>query len=420
MIRFTCGLALLLSASPLRPVSAQGPGDTLRLVLAEARTRAFRANPDLAAAFVDTAVARGQLRQAGLLAFNPIVDVLGRPSGDQLEAGVSQEIEIFGQRARRRAAARAGLDRSRASAQNAFRLIVADVDRAFFALAAAEQRTLLSRDVLEINTRLADVSARQLKEGEISRIDYNLAVVELGRARARAAVAAREETAAAIELGRLTGIPLGTPIAAIADTAAIGALVVDVDSVVRRAVERRPDLLERSAAAVQASAELSATTRQALPNPVLRAVVEQPTKGGPSTLRPGIGFTLPFLNRRQGDREALRAAVRRADLERAATSATIRAEVAKAVAAYRSASTELAALEAAVLIPARQNRQLAEVAHREGKIGVPVLLIVQNQAIDAELEYWNAWLALRFALTDLAAVTADNTQMALDARGTTK
>ena len=161
-------------------------------------------------------------------------------------------------------------------------------------------------------------------------------------------------------------------------------------------------------------------TRQAFPNPVLRAVVEQPTKGGPSTLRPGIGFTLPFLNRRQGEREALRAAIRQADLERASTAATIRSEVARAAAAYRSASSELAALEGAVLVPARQNRQLAEVAHREGKIGVPVLLIVQNQAIDAELEYWNAWLALRLALTDLAAVTADNSPPAPAAGGTSR
>ena len=65
-------------------------------------------------------------------------------------------------------------------------------------------------------------------------------------------------------------------------------------------------------------------------------------------------------------------------------------------------------LESTVLAPARQNRQLLEIAYREGKVGLPVLLLIRNQVIDAELDYWTAWLAEREALATLAEATGAN------------
>ena len=65
-------------------------------------------------------------------------------------------------------------------------------------------------------------------------------------------------------------------------------------------------------------------------------------------------------------------------------------------------------LESTVLGPARQNRQLVETAYREGEVGLPVLLLIRNQAIDAEVEYWTAWLAEPEALAALLEATGDN------------
>ena len=398
----------------------------MRLSLADARARALAGNPDLHAARLDTAVARGQLRQARVVRFNPSADVVARPSGDELEAGVSQEIEIFGQRSTRIAAGRAGLERAEANVLNATRRVVGDVDRTFYRLASAAQRTKLSEEVLALNVRLEDVARRQLGEGEISRLDYNLAVVELGRARARALATRRERSQAAIELARLIGLPLGTPVAAVPDSLPALAAdsahgmprvvrpsgdtgpALDVDQLIAHALRRRPDLTERAAAVRQTRTQVSVSRREALPNPVLRGVLEQPTAGGPRTLRPGIGLTLPFLNRNQGDRAALRAAARQAELDQLALAVAVRAEIASAVASYQSAASEAQVLEATVLAPARQNRQLVEIAYREGKVGLPVLLLIQNQAIDAELDYWSAWLATREALANLGEATAQN------------
>lgn len=417
----------LLLASRLE---AQGPNtrarsDTLRLTLTEARGRSIAANPELLAARLDTAIARGQLRQARIIRFNPVADVVARSGGDKLDATLSQEIEIFGQRSARIASGRAGLEATQATVVDAMRIVIGQVDRAFYRLASASQRVALAEEVLALNTRLADVAGRQLREGEISRLDYNLAVVELGRARARGLATRRERERAAIELARLLGLPRGTALAAVPDSVTLMAAdtahvtgrtplpatdrtSLDVDALTEHALRRRPDLMARAAVLRQTRAQLSLSRREALPNPVIRGVMEQPTSGGPRTLRPGIGFTLPFLNRNQGERQALTAAARRAELDQAALMATVRAEIASAVASYETAGNEVEVLRATVLAPARQNRQLAEVAYREGKLGLPVLLLIQNQAIDAELDFWSAWLAAREALATLAESTAQN------------
>lgn len=409
-----------LSAQGIPPAAFR---DTIRLTLSEARQRAISGNPDLIAARLDTAVARGQLRQSRVIRFNPSADVLTRTSGDELEAGISQEVEIFGQRRSRIAASQWGFTGAQGRVANATRLTIGQLDRAFYRLASASQRSRLSQEVLALTTRLADIAEKQLREGEVSRLDYNLAIVELGRARARAIATGREQQTTMIELARVAGLPDSVAVVAtVSDSIPTVAgdslhaprllrdssLALDVSTLTQHAVSRRPDLAERSAVIRQTEALLSLSRREALPNPVLRAVLEQPTSGGPSSVRPGIGFTLPFLNRNQGDRQALAAAGRQSRLEHAALMRTVASEVAAAVSSFRSATSEVQVLGSTVIPPARQNRQLVEIAYREGKVGLPVLLLIQNQAIDAELEYWTAWLAAREAAASLAEATGQN------------
>jgi cobalt-zinc-cadmium efflux system outer membrane protein len=429
---------LAVSSTPAF-AEAQDPapsvGDTLRLTLPAARSAALKANPSLAAARLDTTVARGELRQASLLfATNPSVDLLGARGGNGLEAGISQEIEVFGQQRSRAAAGRAGLARATASVADATRLTLGDVDRAFYQLYSANRRSRLADEVFGLTQRVADVARRQLSAGEISRLDYNLASVERGRTQARALSARRERDQATLELRRLLGIPEATPIEPVLDstdhlapadsataapdapaqTAAVhpaeaaAAIRLDLDSLTAIALARRPDLAEREAAVRQAEALATTAGREALPNIVVRGVTEPRDNGAGRVFRPGVGLTLPVFNRNRGRVQAFRATADQADLERGNRALIIRTQVASAVAAYQAAATEVQVLESTVLSAARQNRRLVEIAYREGKVGLPELLLIRNQAIDAELEYWTAWLAERQAVYTLAEATGTN------------
>lgn len=453
-----------------------GRGDTLRLTLDGARTLALRSNPELRASRLDIDIARGELRQASVLVRNnPSTDVLA--GGVGAEVGITQEIEVAGQRGARRAAGQAGVERAQAGVLDATRLTVADVDRGFYRLVANRQRELLATEVLALNGRLADVATRQLTAGDISQLDANLATVEFGRSRSRALAARRGREQAESELRRLLGVPAATPIipaidlrggphaglgarqdsarnrvaglgagaavaapveveatrramgdtpekstptsalraeararAVPADFLPVDSLSVDslsVDSLTALALARRPDLLERAAAARQANALASVARREAFPNLALRGSSERLEGGGGRVLRPGIGITLPAFNRNRGEVQARRAEARQAELERAALVAGIRVDVVRAVATYETATGEVAVLERTVLTPARENRRLLEIAYRAGKVGLPVLLLIRNQVIDAELEYWDAWLAAHEAQAALAEVTGE-------------
>ncbi len=411
---FLCS-ALMLGPGEARPQAlpgVSGRADTLRLTLRDARVLAVRDNPELRAARLDVDVARGRLRQASVLfTSNPSADVLAGGSG--AEIGLSQEIEVAGQRGARRAAGRAGLERADAGVADAARLVFGEVDRAFYRLAAAEHRMQLADSVLALNQRLADVAGRQLREGEISRLEFNLAAVELGRSRSRSISARRETGETAHELRRLLGLAPDVPIAPLVpgDGGVVAVVLfseaVTPDSLVALALSRRPDLRERAAAAAQARAEASVARREAYPNLALRASSE-PAEGSGRTLRPGIGFSIPAFNRNRGEIQARRAEADQAELQRVAIAARVRADVASALASYRSAAAQTAALDSAVLAPARENLRLSEIAYHEGKIGLPVLLLIRNQLIDAELEYWEAWQAAHEALANLSEATGEN------------
>lgn len=409
-------------------VAAQAPADTLRLTLIQARELSFRTNPELAAARLDVDAARGDFRQASVLfRANPTLEYFGQGrSGNGPEGLLAQEVEIFGQRGARRGAARAGVERASAGVTNVARLTIGDTDRLFFRLIASARRADLAGEVLGLNRRLADVVRRQLEAGEVSRLDFNLATVELGRSEARALAARREREQAALDLARLLGLPLGTPVVPVpdstvplpssaADSGAAPAAAArrdsrpfNVDSLTALALARRPDLDERRAATRQAAAAAAVASREGLPNLSLRLLSEERADRSGQALRPGLGVSVPLFNRNRGTVQAQRALARQSELQRAGLEARVRTEVARAVRGSENASAEVAVLETAVLPAARENRRLLETAYREGKVGLPVLLLIRNQVIDAELEYWNAWLAGREALTDLAETTADN------------
>lgn len=420
------------------------PADTLRLTLDDARALALRVNPELRVARLDLPIARASFRQASLpIRSNPSLDVLARGSSN--EVSLTQEIEIAGQRAARRAAARSGMHRAAAGVLDVARLTFGEVDRAFYRLAAATQRVELTAEVLGLNQRLFDVAARQLALGRISPLEYNLAIVEAGRSQARALGAQRDRDRAGQHLRRLLGLPAGQPVVAVVTGSSLPAAEVpraedpevgkgpldrvpamlppattaplDVDSLTAVALTRRPDLMERSAAAEQARALARVARREAFPNLAVRGSSERMESSGRRVLRPGLGLTLPVFNRNQGEVEARRAEAEQAELGRAAIALSVRASVATAVAAYEKAAAESRVLATTVLTPARENRRLLEIAYREGKVGLPVLLLIRNQVIDAELEYWQAWLAEREALADVVEATGELADPA-HARGT--
>lgn len=429
--------------------------DTLVLRIIDVRRLALTRNPAFLADRQELGIARGGLRQASVVRFNPDLTVASPGAGptslrNPLEATLLQEVELAGQRALRRHAARAGLRRATAGIQNSARLGVAEATTAFYRALASERRLAVTRDGLGLTTRLMNAVRTQLREGKISTLEGTLAEIEFGRARARVLEAERLAAASSLEFKRLVGLgvddavrledPLAPPPVAIASLATDSLAVMpaaappdtlaetmpapvalrllpdpaslNVDSLVSAALVQRPDFAASGATIREFATLALLARREALPNLRLGALAERVPGENGMRIGPAIGFTLPLWNRNQGLVEQRRAQVQQASLQRRAVEARVRTDVATAIRAYRAAVLEASVYESTVRQPARVNSALLETAFRAGKIALPTLLLLRNQLIEAELGYWNAWLARQNALVELDAATG---QVALDA-----
>ena len=409
-----CAAAPSLAAQERLPVGEPSV-DTLRLTLEEAQRLSLTRNPAFLADATESEIALGDLRQARVYSFNPEAELEapGSASTGELgryEATLSQEVEWAGQRALRIGAAEIGVARAERSVADAARRTLADVSTAFYAALAAERRLTVAIEVMELNERLLKAVRTQVREGEISVMEANLAEIEVGRARARVLSARREATSARLELGRLVGAAPSDELRVEAEVPAAPPVeALDPDVLMAAALERRPDLAAASTAVRQAETLTRLARREAIPNLRIAALAEREQAGGEPRIGIGVGLPLPLWDRNQGLVARRRAQSQQAALTQEATELRVRAEVADAYRSYVAATREAAVFEEAVLEPARTNQDLLETAYQAGKIDLAALVLLRNQLLDAELAYWDAWLAKRQALVRLQAATGQLT-----------
>jgi outer membrane protein TolC len=107
------------------------------------------------------------------------------------------------------------------------------------------------------------------------------------------------------------------------------------------------------------------------------------------------------IERREAEQGQARTQVEAAEL-------AVRAGVRRAELAYRASVRELQVFERDVLVAARENQRLLDVAYQEGEFGLSAILLLRNQLLDAEFGYWDAWERNRLAAVTLRSVTAHN------------
>jgi cobalt-zinc-cadmium efflux system outer membrane protein len=241
----------------------------------------------------------------------------------------------------------------------------------------------------------------QRQEGEISVLQANLAEVEVGRARARLLEARRAQLADVQALRNVLAYPPQVVFALSDAPPPAQLLAAHVDTLITAALQERSDVAALRAAVEQATQLAALARRTSIPNPTVGVLAER--EDGGTQLGVSIGIPLPLWDRNRGAVEAARAEVQRAQHELAALEMQVRNEVAANTAAYALAVEQASIMEDAVLEPARENQRLLEIAYREGKEDLPTILLLRNQLLEAELDYLDAWLAARAALTDLAA-----------------
>lgn len=397
-------LPLLLGLLGAQPAAAAGP-----LTLEQALALALERSPVLIPLEAELARARAQAQGASLLfqsnpEFSAAVGPRVRQEGSRLdlELGVSQQVEIFGQRGARREIAGAFVEASEARLQARRVELAAEVREAFARALAAEQAARLEEEAQALAAQALKAAEERLSAGAASRIEVNTARVEAGRA-------AREQTRALQrQAGALNELRLLLGMEALEEVQLEGTLQpgktpeLSLQALIDQALSQRADLRAAQAEVTAAQAERSLAAREALPSPRVGATYSREEDA--QIIQGTLAIDLPVFNRNQAARGVGAARVAEAERSLEALDRRARAEVRLALARYHAAERAVGIFGEDALKVLQENLELATEGYRAGKMGFLELLVIRRETLDARRDYIEALEELGSAHAQLQRV----------------
>ena len=154
-------------------VSNQRISIAAEITLDQAVEIALEKNPDLAAAANELVIASGEIQRANYLSqFNPQIlsgfdyrTRSGKSNSQDWRTGISQELEIFGQRGLRQQSAKLGYQRTGAEVRNQVRLLTAAVKMTFYEALRARNRSKLAHRARSTESQVGRRGSHTLRSG---------------------------------------------------------------------------------------------------------------------------------------------------------------------------------------------------------------------------------------------------------------
>ena len=334
-------------------------------------------------------------------------------SGTDLNIQLSQEFWVAGQGGLQESAANNEL----AAARDQYRYLVsattARVRAAFLSVIVADKAVTTARRVVKANQALYDYAKRRMDAGAGTLLELNAAQLGVSRATAVLAQAKNRRQRARLALDDLLGINPRRGLAVVGELSIDPLQLPDRADLLERAVRQRSDLVAAAGRVAAARERLKLADRQIIPNLTVFGFYREenggngqgPRRRGATIAGGGVSFELPVLHRYAGERKEAAAALDRAQLEQENLQRDVRIEVLRALSDYRSARTQVEALNSAVFDAAQQSVELTKRAFQAGEVGAPAITAAQNNLISVRAEYLSALDGLINATTDLERAT---------------
>ena len=401
---------LVKAVATPEPARLAAAATDLPLTLERAWRLAEQANPVLKSARANLVAAEGQLADAqGLFWNNPQIAAervrrtvpdpgLGERTQREWDVGLTQTLEIAGQQGYRRTAAEQELAALRETVEEARRQLRAEVEQKFVRIVSLQLRAEMETGLVDLIKENSAVTRKRFDAGEDTRLDANLAEVELGRARNQLETVGEQLIQARADLAMLLQLP------------------AEKLPVVKGALVAKPELpytLEQLLAAAASRAQLRALDyrEQAARNRLglERAAVYPDVTVGLSSAREGPGdareklvglsvsIPLPFFRRNAAGIGKASAELTQAEIEKQTAGRDIRARVLALWQKLDSLRQRTQRLEQSVLQRLEENQRLSTAAYRAGEISLVQMLLATRQVLDTRREVLEAMTD--FALT---------------------
>jgi cobalt-zinc-cadmium efflux system outer membrane protein len=427
LVRRSLGVVAWLVISGSCPANGYAQEGTIEQLVATALDR----SPELRAARTAITAAGGQLTQAGLRP-NPTVSgsrMLMTGAQHQTLVELEWPLDLF-RRPARIGTAQHTVEATTLSVQDRERLLAASVREQAGRLLAARRNVEIITEGLTAARRMRELLDSRVTEGEIPKLEANIAAVEAGRIEADLTLAQADADASAIELKALAGLRPNEPLvlresleALVRGTGSPAPASLAAPPVLSLAA--RPDIREATARVALADAKIEQARREGRADMSVVANYgregygfEQrgfdsagrlvPVAGNFHSVEIGASLMLPFRNRNQG-------AVASAEAERsgeqevlAARQLAAQAEVDAAVVRDREAQRAVDLYATSLRDLARQNVDVQLEAYDLGRTPLTDLLAEQRRYLDVEAAYtsilaraWDARVSLRRARGDI-------------------
>jgi cobalt-zinc-cadmium efflux system outer membrane protein len=380
----------------LAAAQAVRPEELVELIVREGpRAVAIRTEPD---------IARGE-QSARLVWPNPSVVYSREGAGFAEFLQAEQALPIFGVRS---ALARAGIAAVEAAeAERDARLwaLRAEAAAAVARLSAAQAGVDAAVVVASQVEALSGMMRVREREGEGSRFDRLRVETELAGVRQAVADAKADLAAARGALAAMLPAGAAVPVAGELSPG-VEPLPSDAE-LASRAAASRAELRALRHAIARGREEASAAVRQRLPQPIVTAGMKRADTGGGRDIGGsfGVGVSVPLFDTGRRGAARWQAEQRRAEALRAAVEQRIRGEVAAAADTVRARDEALRSAPPAH--GADDLVAMADLAYREGEIGIVALLDALRAAGDARTRAIALRLNARLARIELERAVGD-------------
>lgn len=405
--RFITSLVLAAMASA---TSAAEPPLTLETALKIAEV----ANPQFRAAQANLAAAEGQVTDTrGLLWNNPQLRAeqarrkvsqpsQGNDTWSEWGVDITQTLEIAGQHGYRRSAAEQDLSALREVVDETRWRVAAEVEQKFVRVLGLQTRIATEAELAGLIRDAAGATRKRFEAGEDTRLDSNLAEVELARADNQLETAREQLIQARAELAATLQLPAETLPEVRGTLAPEAATPYTLEELLTSAAGR-PRLRALEYHEQAARSRLGLERAAAYPDVTVGVFT---AREGPGDAREQVmGFSvslpLPLFRRNAAGIGKAVTDVSQAQIDRQVAVRDARATVLALWQKLESLRGRVKRLEQVVLQRLNENRRLSAAAYRAGEISLTQLLLANRQVLDTRREALEAMTDLAMARVEL-------------------
>lgn len=317
----------------------------------------------------------------------------------------AQPIELGGKRGRRIAVARAVAQTGEAELALTLADVRAQVRRAYYALAAAQERVTLAVDLQALAGRARDTAQERFEAGEIARLEVLQADLLLSQAQNEATGLTGERNASRAELNVLIGRDARAPTQVVEELAEVTLPAAEIAATAAMKGNAELAVLDRQVAEAAARASLARAAQ--VPDPTVEGAL---THDAPGEFvwgwRYAVGITVPLFTRHRAAVRVEEATLAQLRAQREAMVQKIEGAVGAALARATVQRQQYVRYRDFILPQTRELEAMAEESYRAGQTGLPALLQALQSAREARAKAVQAAFDYQIALAELERAAA--------------